>query len=130
MQIKLKKDCTYLTNKLEGLHVSDVKELKGINTLGYTVKLDSDDETDLCSSDGLFLRDNMVLDKDCNPIQTAIVHDFRFASYVSDTFKIYLHYDSVLDNTNNHNFLSSATVYSKAMNIEKKHNRLLNVLIM
>lgn len=129
MQIKLKKDCTYLTNKLEGLHVSYVQKLAGINTLQYIVRLDSDDEDSDCSSDGPFLRKNMVLDKDYNPIQTSIAHNFINTSYVSDTFKIYLDYDSILDNTNNYNFLSATTVYSKVMNIEKKHNRLLDVII-
>ena len=129
MQIRLKKDCTYLTNNLEGLHVPDVKELKGINTLQYTVRMDSDDETHLCSSDGLFLRKNIVLDKNYNPIQTAIANDFRQEAYVSDTFCIFESYDSVL-NAKTLNILSSATIYTKIEKISFKLNRLITTMLL
>jgi len=128
MQIRLRKNCTYITNNLEGLHVSHVKELIGVNVLQYTVRLDSDDETDNCSSDGPFLRDNMVLDKNCNPIRTDIAHNFKYASFVSDTFCIFVDYDSFNDST--HNFLSSATVYSKVEKINKKLNRLISKMLL
>jgi len=131
MQIRLKKDCIYLTNKLEGLHVSDVKELKGINTLLYTVRLDSDDEANGCSSDGPYLKDNMVLDKKYNPIQTSIAHNFKNTSYVSDVFNIFESYDSVSNNTQfTFNFLSSTTKFSNAQKINLKHRRLISMMLL
>lgn len=130
MQIKLKKDCTYLTNKLEGLHVSYVQKLAGINTLQYIVKLDSDDEDSDCSSDGPYLKDNMVLDKDYNPIQTSIAHDFRNTSYVSDVFNIFESYDSISNNAQfTFNFLSSTTQFSNAQKINSKHIKLISMML-
>ena len=128
MQIKLKKDCTYLTDNLEGLHVCDVKKVKGTNALQYTVRLDSNDETDNCSSDGSYLSSSMVLDKNYNPIQTIAFIDFKNSSYISDTFCIFKSHDSVLNNAATHNFLSSTTVHSKVEKIIKKHKRLISML--